>query len=129
MAALGEALRTLPAFAEVDDALLAQVLAEAAKFVGEVVAPLQAVGDATGCRLDQGQVITPPGFADAYRAFWQAGWPSLACAPEELAARACPVLLAVRAVGCLVAPTTAGRWHRACCTAPTNASSTMAATP
>jgi alkylation response protein AidB-like acyl-CoA dehydrogenase len=25
----------------------------------------------------------PPGFRDAYQAFWQAGWPALACAPED----------------------------------------------
>jgi alkylation response protein AidB-like acyl-CoA dehydrogenase len=79
----GAALRALPPFAEADDALFAQVLDEAGKFVGEVVAPLQAVGDAPGCRFEHGRVITPPGFADAYRAFWQAGWPALACAPED----------------------------------------------
>jgi alkylation response protein AidB-like acyl-CoA dehydrogenase len=79
----GDTLRALPAFAEADDALLAQVLEEAGRFVGEVVAPLQAVGDKVGCSFEQGRVTTPPGFADAYRAFWQAGWPALACAPED----------------------------------------------
>lgn len=76
-------LHALPAFAETDDAVLAQVLEEAGRFVGEVVAPLQSAGDDPGCRFEAGQVTTPPGFADAYRAFWQAGWPSLACAPED----------------------------------------------
>lgn len=76
-------LQGLPPFAEADRELMAQVLEEAGKFVGEVVAPLQAVGDAPGCRFENGSVVTPPGFADAYRAFWQAGWPSLACAPED----------------------------------------------
>jgi alkylation response protein AidB-like acyl-CoA dehydrogenase len=77
------ALQALPAFADADSALLTQVLDEAGKFVGEVVAPLQRVGDETGCRFEAGRVTTPPGFAEAYRAFWQAGWPSLACAPED----------------------------------------------
>jgi alkylation response protein AidB-like acyl-CoA dehydrogenase len=76
-------LQALAPFAETDDGLLVQVLDEAAKFVAQVVAPLQAAGDAPGCRFEQGRVSTPPGFADAYRAFWQAGWPSLACAPED----------------------------------------------
>ncbi|HYF17397.1 MAG TPA: acyl-CoA dehydrogenase family protein [Ramlibacter sp.] len=76
-------LRELPALAEVDAGLMAQVLEEAGTFVGEVVAPLHRVGDSPGCRFQDGRVITPPGFADAYRAFWQAGWPSLACAPED----------------------------------------------
>ena len=76
-------LQGLAPFGEADEALMSQVLEEAGKFVGEVVAPLQAVGDAPGCRFDAGRVTTPPGFADAYRQFWQAGWPSLACAPED----------------------------------------------
>jgi alkylation response protein AidB-like acyl-CoA dehydrogenase len=79
----GEVLQPLPAFGDADAALFAQVLEEAGRFVGEVVAPLQSAGDAPGCRFEQGRVLTPPGFADAYRAFWQAGWPSLACAPED----------------------------------------------
>ncbi|NML46280.1 acyl-CoA dehydrogenase [Ramlibacter sp. G-1-2-2] len=76
-------LPALPAFAEVDGDLLSQVLEEAGKFVADVVAPLQAVGDAPGCKFDNGRVLTPPGFAAAYRAFWQAGWPALACATED----------------------------------------------
>jgi alkylation response protein AidB-like acyl-CoA dehydrogenase len=68
---------------DADSALLAQVLDEAGKFVGEVVAPLHAAGDSPGCRFDAGKVTTPPGFREAYQAFWQAGWPALACAPED----------------------------------------------
>ncbi len=78
-----ERLRALPAFAEVDDALQAQVLDEAAKFVAEVVAPLNRTGDEIGCRFDAGAVTAPPGFRDAYQAFWRAGWPALAAAPED----------------------------------------------
>src|SRR3954470_18381223 len=78
-----DTLQALPAFAEADAALLTQVMEESGRFVAEGVAPLQAVGDAPGCRFVDGEVITPPGFADAYRAFCQAGWPSLACAPED----------------------------------------------
>ncbi len=79
----GEALSAMPAFAEADEALFTQVMEEAGRFVGDVVAPLQAAGDHPGCRFEDGAVITPPGFAEAYRAFWQAGWPSLACASED----------------------------------------------
>jgi alkylation response protein AidB-like acyl-CoA dehydrogenase len=76
-------LQALPAFADADPQLLAQVLEEAGKFVGDVVAPLQAVGDSPGCRFEAGVVTTPPGFRAAYQAFWQAGWPALACAPPD----------------------------------------------
>lgn len=78
-ATLGE----LPAFAELDVELMAQVLTEAGKFVAEVVAPLQAVGDQVGAQFKGGQVSMPPGFKAAYQAFWQAGWPALAAAPED----------------------------------------------
>ena len=72
-------LQTLPAHAEADTDLMQQVLEESAKFVGEVVAPLNRDGDETGARWADGVVTMPPGFRDAYQAFWQAGWPALAC--------------------------------------------------
>ena len=76
-------LQALEPHADCDIGLMRQVLDEAAKFVTQEVAPLQGVGDATGCRFVSGSVIAPPGFRDAYQAFWQAGWPALACAPED----------------------------------------------
>jgi len=76
-------LQQLPAFAEVDADLMHQVLEESGKFVGDVVAPLSRDGDEIGCRWDQGEVVTPPGFREAYQAFWQAGWPALASATED----------------------------------------------
>ncbi|MES2483078.1 MAG: acyl-CoA dehydrogenase family protein [Pseudomonadota bacterium] len=66
-----------------DPALMAQVLEEAARFVEGVVAPLRAAGDSPGCRFEGGAVTTPPGFREAYQAFHAAGWPALACAPED----------------------------------------------
>ena len=60
-----------------------QVLEEAGKWVGEVVAPLSREGDEVGVQFAAGNVTTPPGFAQAYQDFWQAGWPALACAEED----------------------------------------------
>lgn len=76
-------LQVLPPFAEVDTDLVQQVLEEAGKFVASEIAPLQRTGDEIGCRFDAGVVTSPPGFRQAYQAFWQAGWPSLACAAED----------------------------------------------
>ena len=77
-------LAELPALAEhADAALLTQVVEEAGKFVGEVIAPLNREGDEVGAQWKAGAVTMPPGFRDAYQAFWQAGWPSLACAAED----------------------------------------------
>lgn len=76
-------LQALPAFAEVDAALLQQVLDEAGKFVGEVIAPLNREGDAIGAQWHDGAVSMPPGFKAAYQSFWQAGWPALAARTED----------------------------------------------
>ena len=76
-------LQRLAAHGECDEALMRQVLDEAGKWVGEVVAPLSREGDEIGARFEDGEVTMPPGFADAYRDFWQAGWPALSCAEED----------------------------------------------
>lgn len=78
----------LAPFAEVDQSLARQVIEGAATFVAERVAPLNRSGDETGCRWQAradgqgGDVHTPPGFRDAYTAFWQEGWASLSIASE-----------------------------------------------
>jgi alkylation response protein AidB-like acyl-CoA dehydrogenase len=76
-------LGALAPFAEVDEALQAQVLDEAGKFVAEVIAPPNRDGDEIGCRFVDGEVLTPPGFRAAYQAFVDGGWPALSAAPED----------------------------------------------
>ncbi len=51
-----------------------EILAAAGEFAASVLAPLQTAGDRIGARLDDGQVHLPEGFAEAYRAFVDAGW-------------------------------------------------------
>ena len=72
-----EQLQRLPVHAATDQALMQQVLDEAGKWVGDVVAPLSREGDEVGAQFADGVVTTPPGFAAAYQDFWQAG--RLAC--------------------------------------------------
>ena len=76
-------LQGLQNYAEIESDLIRQVLEESGKFVSEVVAPLNRAGDEVGAKYDAGRVTMPPGFRDAYQAFWQAGWPALACATED----------------------------------------------
>ena len=76
-------LAGLAPFAEADGDLMRQVLEEAGKFVGEAVAPLNTLGDNPGCQFAAGKVTTPPGFRDAYQAFWQAGWPALSASVDD----------------------------------------------
>jgi len=76
-------LRALAPFSEVDEALQSQVLEEAGRFVGEVIAPINREGNEVGCRFDNGEVVTPPGFRAAYQAFVDGGWPALSAATED----------------------------------------------
>ncbi|MCS6799689.1 MAG: acyl-CoA dehydrogenase [Myxococcota bacterium] len=69
------------------------VLEETARFAREVLGPLQAVGDRVGCRLEGGQVYTPPGFKEAWAALSQAGWKLLAVS-EEMGGQGAPRVLA-----------------------------------
>ena len=55
-----------------DDAT--DVIAGAGEFAASVLAPLQEAGDREGARLVDGEVRLPAGFAEAYRAFVDAGW-------------------------------------------------------
>lgn len=70
------------AFAEVDTDTVAAVLEEGGRFASEVLQPLNASGDAEGCRVTPHGVTTPKGFREAYQAFVEGGWPALPCSPE-----------------------------------------------
>ncbi len=58
-------------------------LSEAYRFVREVLGPLNVVGDMEGCRLENGQVITPTGFKDAWKKLYESGWKAVAAPPEH----------------------------------------------
>jgi hypothetical protein len=49
-------------------------LSECYKFVCEVLGPLNGPADASGCRVENGGVKTPAGFAEAWRKLYEAGW-------------------------------------------------------
>ncbi len=66
----------------VNQELVDAVLDEAAKFVEQELVELNAVGDAEGCRWEEGVVTTPTGFKDAYQKFVASGWPSLSADPQ-----------------------------------------------
>ena len=80
---LESALSVLPSQGATSRDLVDAVLTEVAKLAEQVLAPLNQVGDEHGCVLEDGVVRTPPGFADAWQQFVNAGWPSLACHPEH----------------------------------------------
>jgi alkylation response protein AidB-like acyl-CoA dehydrogenase len=78
-------------FAEAGRETIDAVLEEGARFAGTVLAPLNQVGDQSGCKLDPstGTVTTPPGFAAAYAQYVDGGWAGLA-APAEYGGQGLP---------------------------------------
>ncbi len=57
-------------------------LSECYRWVREMSGPLNAQGDAQGCKLENGKVITPNGFGKAWKSLYEAGWKQLAADPE-----------------------------------------------
>jgi len=79
---LGELLGKAPFEAWGEDEVR-MVLAECYRWVCEVIGPLNGVGDATGCRLEEGAVKAPPGFREAWRSLYEHGWKAVAVAEEH----------------------------------------------
>jgi alkylation response protein AidB-like acyl-CoA dehydrogenase len=78
---LGVTTSGVPGYDSLDPAFTLAVLDAAGRLAGDVLAPLNAVGDREGCQLENGAVRTPPGFADAFAALRAGGWTALDCDP------------------------------------------------
>ncbi|MCZ8150781.1 MAG: acyl-CoA dehydrogenase C-terminal domain-containing protein [Rhodobacteraceae bacterium] len=72
----------IPGYADLDAGFTAAVLEEAGKLASDVLAPLNAVGDREGCRLENGVVRTPTGFKAAFEQLKEGGWTALDCDPD-----------------------------------------------
>jgi alkylation response protein AidB-like acyl-CoA dehydrogenase len=68
------------------------VLAEAGRFAGEVIAPLNRIGDTFGAKFADGAVTTAPGWKEAYRDWRLAGWNAVT-APGEWGGQALPQIV------------------------------------
>ena len=74
--------------------VVGSLLDECARFVQDLVAPLNRVGDREGSTLEDGRVITPPGFQQAYKSYVNAGWGAIG-APERWGGADMPRILGV----------------------------------
>ncbi|MBS0491766.1 acyl-CoA dehydrogenase C-terminal domain-containing protein [Phenylobacterium sp.] len=77
-----EKYANLPGFAEASMDVVSQIVEEAGRFTGEVLAPLNSVGDKQGCVWNPDHTVTTPaGFKQAYAQLVEGGWPALGAEP------------------------------------------------
>ncbi len=87
-------------FEDLSDDLIDAILEEMARYCDEMVAPHNRNSDLDGARLEDGEVITTPGFREAYQAYVDGGWNALAF-PESAGGQGLPSTLAVVLVDAL----------------------------
>jgi alkylation response protein AidB-like acyl-CoA dehydrogenase len=92
-------------FADFDQDTMSMMVDEAERFSREVLAPLNEASDRIGARFEDGVVTTPPGFKQAFKAYAESGWISLAGDPQY-GGMGAPVMLEAATgelfeVGCL----------------------------
>src|SRR6516162_5674623 len=91
-------------YPELSTDVVETILDEAARFAGEVLAPINRPGDRHGAQLRDGAVTTAPGFKEAYQAWIGGGWNALA-GPPEYGGQGLPLLLNAAC---------SEMWHGAC---------------
>jgi alkylation response protein AidB-like acyl-CoA dehydrogenase len=64
----------LPRYRDLNEKTLDLLITEAIAFARGVVDPLNAIGEEQGVRFEDGKVVCPPAFADAFRRYGQDGW-------------------------------------------------------
>ena len=67
-------IAALPGFEDASADLVQAVLEQAGVLAGEVFAPLNRPGDEHGTYIENNAVVSPPGYAEAYRQFVDNGW-------------------------------------------------------
>src|ERR1700744_933306 len=82
-------------YGDFDGDITAAVLEEAGKIATDVLAPLNHTGDEHGIKLEDGKVITAPGWPDAYQRWIDGGWNAVS-GPEAFGGQGLP--LAINAV-------------------------------
>ncbi|WP_128514676.1 acyl-CoA dehydrogenase [Tabrizicola thermarum] len=72
-----------PRFSSATPDLTEAILAEAGRISTDVLAPLNRAGDLNPARLENGAVVSSPGYAEGYRAIAEGGWVGMAASPEH----------------------------------------------
>ncbi|MFZ2267486.1 MAG: acyl-CoA dehydrogenase C-terminal domain-containing protein [Azonexus sp.] len=87
-------LSQIAGYEEATPDLADAILEEAAKFTGEVLAPLNRIGDKEGCKLTASGVTTPTGWKQAYKQFCDAGWNGIS-SPADFGGQGLPDTLGI----------------------------------
>lgn len=69
--------------ADLGEGVLEHTVTEAAKFAETTLAPLNQIGDRVGARFEDGDVVTAPGWREAYALWRSGGWNALAADPDD----------------------------------------------
>ena len=72
-----------PRFAEATPDLAEAILTEAGRLSTDILAPLNKGADRNPARLENGAVVSSPGFAEGYRAIAEGGWVGMAASPAH----------------------------------------------
>ena len=77
-----EGICDLPGYEHVDPDTIERMLDELGRFVAEVVAPVNRIGDLEGCSVEDGVVTMPGPFGEAWDQLVAAGWSAVAQDPD-----------------------------------------------
>lgn len=84
-------------YPDLSDDLVDAILEEAGRFNTEEVAPKLKFSDEQGARLEDGKVVTPPGWDELYKSWAEGGWNSLT-GPADFGGQDLPLQMATAAM-------------------------------